>query len=164
MGFEAIDASRDRRVVLCDLHTVEVSDEPHADLEPELNAITLLTDDMRSAVAFYRVLDFPIEFGGPDQRFTTLRVGRNYINLSVESTGPAGHWGRFIIHVPSPDAVWRRFVDAGYEPSFEPRDAPWGERYFHILDPDGHEVSFACPLDRLPAASDEPGSPSKSTG
>jgi len=24
-----------------------------------------------------------------------------------------------------------------------PADAPWGERYFHILDPDGHELSFA---------------------
>ena len=27
-----------------------------------------------------------------------------------------------------------------------PRDAEWGERYFHILDPDGHELSFARPL------------------
>ena len=24
-----------------------------------------------------------------------------------------------------------------------PADAPWGERYFHVLDPDGHELSFA---------------------
>ncbi|MGH8701888.1 MAG: VOC family protein, partial [Burkholderiales bacterium] len=27
-----------------------------------------------------------------------------------------------------------------------PADAPWGERYFHISDPDGHELSFARPL------------------
>jgi len=27
-----------------------------------------------------------------------------------------------------------------------PDDAPWGERYFHIRDPDGHELSFARPL------------------
>jgi hypothetical protein len=26
-----------------------------------------------------------------------------------------------------------------------PRDAPWGERYFHVSDPDGHELSFATP-------------------
>ena len=25
----------------------------------------------------------------------------------------------------------------------QPTDAPWGERYFHITDPDGHELSFA---------------------
>ena len=24
-----------------------------------------------------------------------------------------------------------------------PEDASWGERYFHVTDPDGHELSFA---------------------
>jgi uncharacterized glyoxalase superfamily protein PhnB len=24
-----------------------------------------------------------------------------------------------------------------------PSDAPWGERYFHVRDPAGHELSFA---------------------
>jgi uncharacterized glyoxalase superfamily protein PhnB len=28
----------------------------------------------------------------------------------------------------------------------EPRDAEWGERYFHLTDPDGHELSFARPI------------------
>jgi uncharacterized glyoxalase superfamily protein PhnB len=27
-----------------------------------------------------------------------------------------------------------------------PADAPWGERYFHVQDPAGHEVSIARPL------------------
>jgi hypothetical protein len=27
-----------------------------------------------------------------------------------------------------------------------PRDASWGERYFHMLDSDGHELSFARPI------------------
>jgi uncharacterized glyoxalase superfamily protein PhnB len=39
-----------------------------------------------------------------------------------------------------------RIVEAGLTPEFEPRDAPWGERYFHLRDPDGHELSFARPL------------------
>ena len=26
-------------------------------------------------------------------------------------------------------------------------DAEWGERNFHLLDPDGHELSFATPLE-----------------
>jgi uncharacterized glyoxalase superfamily protein PhnB len=29
-----------------------------------------------------------------------------------------------------------------------PRDAEWGERFFHVTDPDGHEISFAWPLKR----------------
>ena len=28
----------------------------------------------------------------------------------------------------------------------EPRDGSWGERYFHMYDPDGRELSFARPL------------------
>jgi uncharacterized glyoxalase superfamily protein PhnB len=32
------------------------------------------------------------------------------------------------------------------EPNTGPRDATWGERYFHVTDPDGHELSFARPL------------------
>ena len=28
----------------------------------------------------------------------------------------------------------------------EPTDAAWGERYFHIRDPDGYWLSFAEPI------------------
>jgi uncharacterized glyoxalase superfamily protein PhnB len=39
-------------------------------------------------------------------------------------------------------------VAAGLTPETAPADAPWHERYFHILDPDGHELSFAKRLER----------------
>ena len=55
-------------------------------------------------------------------------------------------WGRAIIWVADVDAVHRRAVAAGHSPETEPADAPWGERYFHLRDPDGHELSFAKPL------------------
>jgi uncharacterized glyoxalase superfamily protein PhnB len=32
---------------------------------------------------------------------------------------------------------------AGCQPTTAPRDAEWGERFFHLMDPDGHELSFA---------------------
>jgi uncharacterized glyoxalase superfamily protein PhnB len=44
------------------------------------------------------------------------------------------------------DALYRKLMAAGIKPSFAPRDAPWNERYFHVSDPDGHELSFARPL------------------
>jgi uncharacterized glyoxalase superfamily protein PhnB len=28
----------------------------------------------------------------------------------------------------------------------EPSDAPWGERYFHIREPDGYQLSFSTPI------------------
>src|SRR6478735_9409496 len=32
------------------------------------------------------------------------------------------------------------------QPTTPHRDAEWGERFFHLTDPDGHELSFAWPL------------------
>lgn len=115
---------------------------------PEINAITLVTANMAAAVAFYRAVGLEIAYGGPDATFTSLRVGANFVNLMVSDGPPAGFWGRVIVHVASPDAVWSRLRAAGYQPLTDPRDASWGERYFHVRDPDGHELSFARPLDR----------------
>lgn len=32
----------------------------------------------------------------------------------------------------------------------QPVGVYWGERYFHVLDPDGHQRSFATPLAKKP--------------
>ena len=114
----------------------------------EINAITFVVSDMARSLAFYTSLGLDVAYGDENATFASLRFGRNYINLSIEE-GEVGRWGRVVFHVPSPDEVHRTLLEAGYRPSFEPRDAPWGERYFHVHDPDGHELSFACRLDRL---------------
>jgi hypothetical protein len=36
--------------------------------------------------------------------------------------------------------------EQGLAPDSAPADAAWGERYFHITDPDGHEISLASPV------------------
>jgi uncharacterized glyoxalase superfamily protein PhnB len=46
------------------------------------------------------------------------------------------------------DGLYQRVVAAGCRPEAPPRDAPWGERFFHITDPDGHELSFGWPSKR----------------
>jgi uncharacterized glyoxalase superfamily protein PhnB len=53
-----------------------------------------------------------------------------------------------IFHVSDVDAFHRRALEQGLAPTTAPGDAPWRERYFHISDPDGHELSFARPLER----------------
>ncbi|MEE8375526.1 MAG: VOC family protein, partial [Acidimicrobiia bacterium] len=45
------------------------------------------------------------------------------------------------------DSLYQQAIQAGLTPEAPPRDAEWGERYFHLTDPDGHELSFATPLD-----------------
>ena len=43
--------------------------------------------------------------------------------------------------------MYERALSLGLFPLSRPKDAPWGERYFHIRDPDGHEISFARRLE-----------------
>ncbi|MEZ0601243.1 VOC family protein [Paraburkholderia sp. IW21] len=120
--------------------------EPAEPRIESLSAITLATHDMRRAVLFYEALGFPIKFGGPQEAFTSFAFGGSYLNLIVDTRAPVNWWGRVIVYTSDVDALYRKALAAGLKPSLEPSDAPWGERYFHITDPDGHEISFARPL------------------
>jgi catechol 2,3-dioxygenase-like lactoylglutathione lyase family enzyme len=112
-----------------------------------INAVTLATHDMRRAVGFYRLLDLPLLHGGEEAAFTSFRTGDNFLNLIAQ---PAERrwswWGRLIFYHNDVDALHARLIAAGLRPETAPRDAPWGERFFHVTDPDGHELSFAWPL------------------
>ena len=112
-----------------------------------LSAITLATHDMARSVRFYRALGFGLHYGGEDEAFTSFSVGTSYLNVcACDPDRELSWWGRVIFHVSDVDAVYRRAIEHGLSPQFAPRDASWGERYFHITDPDGHELSFARPL------------------
>jgi catechol 2,3-dioxygenase-like lactoylglutathione lyase family enzyme len=113
-----------------------------------LSAITLVVVDMARSVAFYDALGLRLLYGGADAAFTSYAVGDGYLNLQLDAAAPrpAPLWGRAILYVDDVDAVHARVRAAGYEPEMAPSDAPWGERYFHVRDPDGHELSFAKPF------------------
>ena len=112
-----------------------------------ISAVTLATHDMGRAVRFYRTLGFELLYGGEDAQFTSFRAGRAYLNLIAQPAERSwSWWGRVIFYDSDVDALHARAIAAGYRPDTEPRDAQWGERFFHITDPDGHELSFAWPL------------------
>lgn len=116
-----------------------------------ISAVTLASSDMARSVAFYRALGFALHHGGEHASFTSFTVGGGHLNLVLR--GPAEEdaidwWGRVIFYVSDVDAVYARALTAGLLPQAPPRNADWGERYFHLDDPDGHELSFARPLER----------------
>lgn len=113
----------------------------------EINAITFVVTDMALSVAFYEALGFGLAYGGPDTAFSSLGIGHNFVNLQHTGDTPGLGWGRVVFHVDSPDDMYDTALSAGYAAATQPADAPWGERYFHIHDPDGHELSFARLLD-----------------
>jgi catechol 2,3-dioxygenase-like lactoylglutathione lyase family enzyme len=109
-----------------------------------ISAITLATHDMQRTVRFYTALGFEILYGGETLPFTSFRAGRGYLNVIAQPQEKQwSWWGRAIFYVGDVDAMYQRAVAAGFKPSTTPRDAEWGERYFHLTDPDGHELSFA---------------------
>jgi catechol 2,3-dioxygenase-like lactoylglutathione lyase family enzyme len=112
-----------------------------------ISAITLGTHDMGRAVQFYRSLGFELLYGGEAAAFTSFRAGTGYLNLTAQPEDKHwSWWGRVIFYVADVDGAYARARAAGWQPSTAPRDAEWGERYFHLTDPDGHELSFARPL------------------
>jgi catechol 2,3-dioxygenase-like lactoylglutathione lyase family enzyme len=113
----------------------------------KISAITLRVANMREAVRFYRdVLGMDLVYGGEDAYFSSLRAqDAEYAILNLERGRSVTGWGRMIFHVADVDAFWRHLKERKFDPE-RPQNASWGERYFHMLDPDGHELSFAHPL------------------
>lgn len=112
-----------------------------------ISAVTLATHDMARALRFYLALGFPLRYGSDTAPFSSLSAGNACLNLTTEGSERAwSWWGRVIFHVSDVDALYRLAVARGLRPDTAPCDATWGERYFHITDPDGHELSFATPL------------------
>lgn len=113
-----------------------------------ISAITLATHDLARALPFYRALGFTVHYGNEAGPLVSLNAGSSYLNLIVQ---PAERhwswWGRVILYVSDVDAFYDHAVASGLKPLAPPQDAPWGERFFHLTDPDGHELSFAQPLD-----------------
>jgi len=113
----------------------------------KISAVTLKVASMRKSVRFYKdVLGMEIIYGGEDGSFSSLRAkDANTPILNLEQGHSVTGWGRMIFYVADVDAFWEYLRGKGFNPE-RPSDASWGERYFHMPDPDGHELSFARPI------------------
>jgi catechol 2,3-dioxygenase-like lactoylglutathione lyase family enzyme len=113
----------------------------------KISAVTFQVVNMSESVRFYRdVLGMELLYGGGGTGFSTLRArDAQSAILNLEQGAAVTHWGRLVLYVTDVDAFWNHLKGRGFDPQ-TPRDAPWGERYFHMTDPDGHELSFARPI------------------
>jgi catechol 2,3-dioxygenase-like lactoylglutathione lyase family enzyme len=107
-----------------------------------ISAVTLAVRDMVGSIEFYRKLGFELVYGGDEAGFSSLKAGGAFVNLIANHGYDQKWWGRVIFRVDDVDAHYRTLQTQALavEP---PRDASWGERFFHVTDPDGHELSFA---------------------
>ncbi|MGE3538665.1 MAG: VOC family protein [Candidatus Tectimicrobiota bacterium] len=112
-----------------------------------ISAVTFTVRAMPEALTFYTTLGFTLVFGGPQRSFSTLQAGEAFVNLTVAPTYTPSSWGRTIFRVADVDTLYQRVCAQGLTPAAPPQNARWGERYFHLMDPNGHALSFA---QRLP--------------
>jgi catechol 2,3-dioxygenase-like lactoylglutathione lyase family enzyme len=139
-----------------------------------ISAITLKVKDMEKSSSLYsKIPGFRLTYGGkPSDRFTTFEIGegRNattYLNLelieynegssdfskisNLGKTRANEDFGRIIFHTENVDRLYSYMKQDEYISKHivienEPINAPWGERFFHIREPDGYQLSFAQPL------------------
>src|SRR5713101_3512861 len=107
-----------------------------------ISAVTHAVNDMARSVEFYRKLGFELLQGGEGATFSSLKAGEAFVNLLASQRYEHKWWGRAIFRVDQVDVHYRALQAQGLMLE-SPRDAPWGERFFHVTDPDGHELSFA---------------------
>jgi len=120
----------------------------------KISAVTLPISDMKKSVDFYsKIPNFKIVYGGPDSQFTSFLIddtAKSYLNLKLNKTR-SPNFGRIIFYADDVDDLFAYMQDdkiISELGKFEskPQDATWGERFFHMLDPDGYKLSFATPL------------------
>ena len=122
----------------------------------KISAITLRISDMKKSVNFYsKIPNFKIVYGGSDSQFTSFLIddaSKSYLNLRInEGSTEATHWSRIIFYVDDVDELFDYMENDEIISSLgnlesKPVDAAWGERFFHVLDPDGYKLSFATPI------------------
>jgi catechol 2,3-dioxygenase-like lactoylglutathione lyase family enzyme len=124
----------------------------------KISAVTLLIRDMKRSCDFYsKIPGFRLVYGGPERLFTSYEIGKNtlvYINLQLLKSNNRSHDERLknflkiILLTDDVDSLYLYFKNDKVISSLisfenEPTNASWGERYFHIRDPDGYLLSFA---------------------
>jgi catechol 2,3-dioxygenase-like lactoylglutathione lyase family enzyme len=142
----------------------------------QISAITLKVKDMEKSCSLYsKIPGFRLTYGGkPYDRFTTFEIGKEskaatYLNLELieeeVETGSSDFYkkstlgkskrsedfGRIIFHTENVDRLYSymkndEYISKSVVFENEPTNAPWGERFFHIREPNGYQLSFAQPL------------------
>ena len=130
------------------------------DLQLTSTVVQIFAADVHRSIAFYRLLGLPVpEPEGPDPHVEVELPGGSRLSFDAQETitgmhpdwSPPSSAGRVALAfgVESPadvDAMFERLTQAGYPGSLAPYDAPWGQRYASVLDPDANLVDLFAPL------------------
>lgn len=123
-------------------------------------AIGLVVEDMARSLAFYRLLglDVPADAANDEHVDANLPGGIRLMwdnidlirSIDPDWTPPTGSSRVGLAFecasVAEVDKTYAELVSRGYPGRKEPWDAPWGQRYATVDDPDGNGVDLFCAL------------------
>ncbi|WP_460523179.1 VOC family protein [Flindersiella endophytica] len=124
--------------------------------------VQIFAKDVPRSIEFYRRLGLavPEPPAGPDPHVDVQLPGGSRLSFDAEQTiidmhpewDPPASAGRvslaFGLKSPADvDALFERLTQAGHPGALKPYDAPWGQRYATVLDPDGNMVDLSADLD-----------------
>jgi len=124
---------------------------------PQLDAIGIVSADLKATVRFYRLVGLQIPDTTEDHIDVTTPGGVRVMfdalelikQLDPEWVKPAGHPMALAfrcINSKEVDEVYGRVTAAGFKGKTPPFDAFWGQRYATVLDPDGNAVDLFADL------------------
>jgi catechol 2,3-dioxygenase-like lactoylglutathione lyase family enzyme len=120
--------------------------------------IEIVTADLPRSLSFYRLLGLVIpDFDGP--HVEVEMPGGNRLAFDTEDVIAGMHpgWapppsaGRVALafglgSAAEVDGLFDRLTDAGHPGVLDPFDAPWGQRYASVIDPDGTTIDLFAAL------------------
>ena len=119
------------------------------------HTIDIVVADMAASLKFYRTLGLATPHdgdaeeqvqvatpGGATLGFVTEALMKGHNPYWVQPVGQRVTFACRCDSADEVDATYARVVAAGYEGRQEPWDAPWGQRYAMLGDPDGNRVDL----------------------
>ncbi|TDE10954.1 VOC family protein [Jiangella asiatica] len=121
-------------------------------------AIEFPVADMARSVEFYRALGLPVPDGAETAPHVEIPLAPG-VNLLLDSHEtiasfdpdftPSKGGASLAFDCGDPagvDEAYARITAAGYKGHLEPWNAPWGQRYAVVHDPDGYGIDFFAAL------------------
>jgi catechol 2,3-dioxygenase-like lactoylglutathione lyase family enzyme len=114
-------------------------------MNASLEGLTLHVADVERSRAFYECLPGAVLVNHRPGQFALLQIGRTRLGLLTSRFLPPGAPG-FHLEISTGasgvDALYDAVRAAGLEPEGSPTNRSWGERTFHVTDPDGNLIEF----------------------